>query len=139
MGLGLIMTINVASPEVLAFMLLFAKLKEWSEDDADCLPELASTDESIKKLCLRLLKAAGSLQRNQRDHGELFIKPVDPRFISAWRDFEERFAHALLMVRSNDVDAGEATHFLSFDWYEAAPRWEEADWEAAERRRQSRE
>jgi hypothetical protein len=52
--------------------------------------------------------------------------PVDSKVISAWRDFEQRFADALLMVRSNAVGA---QHFMSFDWYERT-EWEDADYRA---------
>jgi hypothetical protein len=49
------------SAEVVEFLTLFAKLKDWIDDDAEILPALASTDESFKALCLELLKAAGSM------------------------------------------------------------------------------
>jgi hypothetical protein len=103
--------------------------KHWSDDDPDSLTDLASTDESIKDLCLELLKAAGKLQKTERSDPDFFTAPVDSNFISTWRDFEERFAHALLMVRSNAVEAGEAQHFMSFDWYERT-EWKDADYRA---------
>jgi hypothetical protein len=120
------MTMNKDSPEVVNFMRLFAKLREWSDDDPDSLPDVANSDESIKDLCLELLKAAGSLQKTERNDPELFKAPVDSKVISAWRDFEQRFADALLMVRSNAVGA---QHFMSFDWYERT-EWEDADYRA---------
>src|SRR4051812_12209329 len=95
------------SPEVITFMQLFQRLKDWSDDDPESLPELASKDESIKDLCLDLLRAAGKLQRNERGNRELFTSPVDPKFVTVWREFERRFGHALLVVRSNAVEAGE--------------------------------
>jgi len=70
------------------------------------LPDFASKDESIKDLCLKLLKAAGSIQKDERGERELFAAPVDSKFISTWRDFEERFADALLIVLSNAAEAG---------------------------------
>jgi hypothetical protein len=127
------MTANKDSPEVVKFLGLFAKLKDWCEDDPESLSDLADTDEPIKNLCFELLKAAGSIQRNERDNRELFTAPVDSKFVTAWRVFEERYAHALLIVRSNAVEAGgmEPLSFLSFDWYEHPPRWEDADFDAA--------
>jgi hypothetical protein len=122
------MTMNKDSPEVVNFMRLFAKLKDWSDDDPDGLPEVANSDESIKDLCLELLRAAGSLQKTERSDPALFTAPVDSKFISTWRDFEERFADVLLIVRSNAVEAGE-DHFLSFEWYERS-QWEDADYRA---------
>jgi hypothetical protein len=123
------MTMNKDSPEVVQFMRLFGRLKNWSEDDPESLPDLASTDESIKNLCMETLKAAGSLQKNERGDRDFFTAPVDSKFISAWRDFEGRFADALLIIRSNAVEAGEQ-HYLSFDWYERN-LWENADFKAA--------
>jgi hypothetical protein len=64
------------------------------------------------------LKAAGNLQRNERGNRELFTSPVDPKFVTVWREFERRFGHALLVVRSNAVEAGEWNLVFSFDWYE---------------------
>jgi hypothetical protein len=124
------MTANKESPEVVEFMLLFQRLKDWSDNEPEALPELASTDESIKDLCLKLLEAAGSLQRNERGDRDLFTAPVDSKFISTWRDFEERFADVLLTVLSNAVEAGDVDLTFSFNWYQR-PRWEDADRKAA--------
>ena len=110
-------------------MRLFGKLKEWSEDEPESLPELASTDEPIKELCLQLLKAAGSLQRFERSAPDLFTAPVESKFISNWRDFEKRFVPALLTVRFNALMSRE-WDFSSFG-YEHSPGWEDADQEAA--------
>jgi hypothetical protein len=118
------------STEVVKFMRLFQKVRDWTDNDPESLPELAGKDDGVKALCLDLLRAAGSLQRNERRVRELFTAPVDPTFIAAWRDFEQRFADILLIVRSNDVEAGEA-HFLSTDWYERPASWEDADDKAA--------
>src|SRR6476659_9754939 len=120
------------SPEVIKFMQLFQKLKDWSDDDPESLPELASGDEYIKDVCLNLLKAAGNLQRNERGNRELFTSPVDPKFVTAWREFERRFGHALLVVRSNAVEAGESNLIFSFDWYEQPADWKDADFDAAD-------
>jgi Domain of unknown function (DUF4145) len=125
------MTTNKDSPEVIKFMHLFGKLKDLSEDDPESLPALASADDSIKDLCLKLLKAAGSIQKDERGERELFAAPVDSKLISTWRDFEKRYAHLLLIVRSNEVKEGKKHILLSFDWYEQPPRWEDADDKAA--------
>ncbi len=41
------MAMNKDLSKVVDFMRLFGKLKDWSDDDPDSLPDLASTDESI--------------------------------------------------------------------------------------------
>lgn len=63
---------NKDAPEVVNFMRFFAKLKHWSDDGLDSLTDLASTDGSIKDLCLELLKAAGSLQKTERNDPDFF-------------------------------------------------------------------
>ena len=126
---------NKASAEVVKFLTLLAKLKEWSDDDAEKLPELALADEAIRELCLSLLKAAGTLQRRERSRRDLFTAPVDPKFISDWRDFEERFAYPLLIIRSNAAEAGEYQLLFSLDFYEQPVNWKRADFYAAGRAR----
>ena len=76
------MNMNKDSPEVVNFMRLFGKLKDWSEDDPGSLPDLASTDEEIRDLCLELLMAAASLQKDERRDPDFFTAPVDSKFIS---------------------------------------------------------
>jgi hypothetical protein len=83
------------SPEVAEFMRLFQKLKDWSDDDPQALLELATTDELIKDLCSALNGAVQRLQLDRRKNLELFTAPVDSKFITAWRDFEERFEPVL--------------------------------------------
>jgi hypothetical protein len=119
------------SPEVAKFLFLFAKVKDWCDDDAANLPYLARTDEACEKLCLDLLKAAGSIQSKERSGRELFTAPVDPKFVSFWREFEQRFAHSLLIVRSNAFEAGKHQLLFSLDFYEAPVSWQRADFFAA--------
>jgi hypothetical protein len=79
------------SAEVVTFLSLFAKLKEWTDDDTEDLVRLAKRDESIRNLCNDLFWAAHVLEMNERKRRELFAAPVDPKFIEAWRDYEDRF------------------------------------------------
>jgi hypothetical protein len=115
------------SPEVSEFLRLFARLKDWSDDDPTCMPELAHADEGLRDLGLKLLKAAGSIQKSERSHRDLFTGPTDPKFIVEWRDFEERFANVLLKVSS---EAGDQSFLFSFDYYEEPEQWEVADFHA---------
>jgi hypothetical protein len=79
------------SGEVVKFMTLFARLKDWSDDAPEDLAELAASDSSVKDLCIELSFAAHFLKMNERRARALFAAPVDPAFLSAWRDYEERY------------------------------------------------
>ncbi|WP_035872500.1 hypothetical protein [Cucumibacter marinus] len=78
------------SPEVVEFMALFARLKLYSDDMPDDLAEQAASDTSVRELCIQLSMAARSLKMNERRARVLFAAPVDPAFLAAWRDYEER-------------------------------------------------
>lgn len=86
------------SAEVVAFMTLFARLKDWCDDAPEELFDFAKTDSSIKDLCMELSKAARFLRKKERGRGALFAAPVDPSFLAAWRDFEERYESVLANV-----------------------------------------
>ena len=83
------------SAEVVKFMSLFAKLKDWTDDDPASLAELTSDDEEIRNICDELSRAAHLLEMNERRRRQIFVSPVDPKFIEAWRDYEERYQSAL--------------------------------------------
>src|SRR5262245_30815889 len=80
------------SAEVIKFMTLFEKLKDWSDNEPESLPKLADADEGVKNLCISLCGAAHTLTMNERRRRELFAAPVDQKFLDAWRDYEDRFA-----------------------------------------------
>jgi hypothetical protein len=108
------MTANKDSSEVVKFMLLFKKLKNWSDDDPGALPGLANKDESIKDLCAALLEAAQRLRMTERNDRKLFTAPVDPKFIIAWRDFEERFEAAVSYPMIKQEGGWEQADFNAF-------------------------
>ena len=117
------------SPEVVEFRMLFAQLKKWSKDDPDYLYELAHEDRAMEALGLNLLRAAGSIQKHERLHRNLFVGHVNPKFISEWRDFENRFASTLLSIRSDAAVDGDPLLF-SFGYYEEPDQWVMADYGA---------
>jgi len=118
------------SPEIVEFRRLFARLREWSEDDPAGLRELARTDEGIQELGLSILRAAGRIQRSEQAGRDLFTGPVDAIFISEWRDFEERFTQALLDIRSDMAAAHKSDLLFSLDYYEEPDHWYVADFKA---------
>lgn len=79
------------SPQVVEFLTLFARLKHWCDDAPEELADFATTDSSVEKLCIQLSFAAKFLKMNERRARALFAAPVDPTFLAAWRDYEERY------------------------------------------------
>lgn len=89
------------SAEVIDFMTLFTRLKDWCDDAPDELADLATSDSSVQELCNHLFHAARSLQMNERRARELFATPVDPAFLAAWRDYEERYEPVVPVIWAN--------------------------------------
>ena len=56
------------TPEVVKFMALFAKLKDWSDDDPEGLSEFAASDESVKKTLHKAL-ARCAFPQDERTQG----------------------------------------------------------------------
>lgn len=92
--------------EVVKFLALFAKLKDLSNDEPGKLPKLAEDDEDIKENCKQLSWTAFLLKMNERRHRQLFAAPVDPAFVTEWRDFEERFEPVLSNIELTDLLKG---------------------------------
>jgi hypothetical protein len=64
--------------EVIKFMTLFARLKDWLDDAPDELAEIAATDPGVQDLCTQLSFAAHFLKMNERRARALFAAPVAP-------------------------------------------------------------
>jgi hypothetical protein len=54
------------STEVIEFMALFQKLRDWIDDDPNGLEQLAADDEALKRLCKSLGFAANFLSMNEK-------------------------------------------------------------------------
>jgi hypothetical protein len=91
------------SSEVIKFMTLLAKLKGWSDDKPEDLAALAKENKALNTLCHQLSSAANSLKMNERRYRELFAAPVDPEFIIAWREFENRYQRVLTEICFEDI------------------------------------
>ena len=94
---------NKDSPEAVEFMALYRRLKDWCDDDPEELAGFAESDSSVRELCTRLNLRAGLLRRDERRGRQLFTAPVDPKFILAWRDFEDRYQFILSKVWLSQV------------------------------------
>jgi hypothetical protein len=77
---------------VIRFLSLYAKLREMCDDDPAHVEVLARGDDGFRKICLDLSWVESSLSIAERSQRSLYAAPVDPKFVSAWRDFEERFS-----------------------------------------------
>ena len=128
------MASNKDSAEVVKFMALLAQLKDWCDDDPECLPELAKEDEGVKNLCRQLSLTAYLLRMNERRRRELFAAPVDPKFLTAWRDFENCFTKPVGGIWLADLipDVG---NFERKPTSQAELNWGHADYDGAEQAR----
>ncbi len=91
------------SPEVVEFMTLFARLKLFSDDAPEDLADQAASDSSVRDLCTQLSFAAHFLKMNERRARLLFAAPVDPAFLAAWRDYEERYESIVSGIWLSDL------------------------------------
>jgi hypothetical protein len=119
------------STEVVRFMSLFARLKDWIDDDPVDLAALAQSDDSVRHLCDELSLAACVLARLQRHCTELFAAPVDPKFIEDWRQYEERYASKVTGIWLSRIylerEPGDSSKPSALDL-----EWENADDEASD-------
>jgi hypothetical protein len=115
------------APEVVKFLTLYSRLRDWCDDDPNAIFQLAIADEQFKDLCLQLLSAAERLYASEQGHRRLFVSPVDPKFLSAWRDFEARYEHVLAANWSTFVFGDESAADQSKSSTSADRRWANAD------------
>jgi len=115
------------SDEVITFMALFQKLRDFIGDEPDRLKKLAADDEALKQLCIDLLFKEGALSRQERRQRRLFSSPVDPKFIEAWRAYETRYASPIADVFFSDInlDSGPVENKSQVEIH-----WESADEQA---------
>lgn len=115
--------------EVVKFLSLYSRLKDWCDDVPDAIFQLALADTQFKALCRQVLEAANRLHASEQRHRHLFAAPVDPKFLSAWRDFESRYEHVLAANWSTFVfrDARADRSDQSKSSTSADRKWEHAD------------
>lgn len=127
------MSVQKDDPEAIEFMARFAKLKDMIDDQPSGLEALAAGDESVRDACLDLILPTHLIEQAERRGRTAYARPVDPRFIAAWRDYEQRYADPIACVFLAD---------LGLDLRETEPasrtktvfqhRWKHADNDAAE-------
>jgi hypothetical protein len=82
---------------------LYAKLRDMSDNNPVHVQGLAKEDEGFRKVCLDLSWMASLLETAERSQRPLYAAPVEPTFVSAWRDFEERFGSVLAGIFLEDL------------------------------------
>ena len=116
-------------PRVIKFMALFRRLRNMIGDEPAGLADLAADDEPLRRLCDELSNASFFLSASERTGRNLFIAPVDPKFIEAWRDYEERYEGTLagifLTGLGLNLDEDSGSGGTQFD-----SRWDYEDHEA---------
>jgi hypothetical protein len=122
------------SAEVVEFLTLLARLKDCCDDDPECLSELAKEDDVVKDLCVQLSRTAFLLRMNERRHRQLFAAPADPKFLGAWRDFEDRFDKPVGEIELDDLFPGPSGKEPGHT-DEADLRWKYADHDSIEQAR----
>lgn len=117
------------SAEVVKFLTLYSRIKDWCDDEPDAVFQLAIADKRFKDLCMQVLGAAERLHASEQRHRHLFAAPVDPKFLSAWRDFEARYEDVLAANWSAFVFSDEGTDLSdqSKGSTSADRKWEHAD------------
>lgn len=122
---------NKDSAESIEFMTLFQKLRDLIDDDPEGLEGLALADESVKQLCDKLHNAGVDLSIEEGRHRSGFATPVDPKYIEAWRDFEERYAGILASIWLSKIllalEDVEPSSYPASDF-----EWQNADYAAEE-------
>lgn len=103
------MTKGKDSAEVVKFLNLLARVKDCWDNNPACLSEVAKKDEGVKEICDKLYLAAALLVMNERRHRQLFAAPVDPNFLTAWRDFEDRFMTPVAAIYADILAGASAT------------------------------
>ena len=73
------------------FMIVFERLKDWSDDDPNTLLGFAQADTSIKDLILEVSNLAATIKDKQQRSKEAFSQNSNPKFVQLFREYEERY------------------------------------------------
>lgn len=116
------------SPEALAFLAVFNRLKSLIDDDPENIVPDAQKDESVRDLCADLFFAAHFADPPSARGPDTLTAPADPVFIRAWREYEADYADPVFTAVFGDPLAlGGVDHRTLPD-----RRWDAADDDASE-------
>ncbi len=135
------MAVNKDSSEVVEFMTVFARLRDWLDDEPEGLYELAidGEDAPLKELCSKVYWAAFFITRSNKSRRELFASPVDPNVIEIWKIYENRYEETvgkIVFVELHNALLDLPGQLQNDDGPIPTPleiAWSNADWEAGER------
>jgi hypothetical protein len=85
------------------FMMLYARLRDWTDEDPDHVVNLSAEDPDFAALCRAVWNSASELTKAERRERRLFTAPVDPNFVKAWRDYERRYSHVVNAIPLADL------------------------------------
>lgn len=90
-------------PDVERFLVLYNRLRDWTDDDPSVVRATANDDDKFKRLCCELWSIEHRLRRAEEEARTRFARTVGPDFIEAWRDCENRYSAALNEVEFFDL------------------------------------
>ena len=131
------MTKSKDSQDVVEFRTLYRQLKDRCQERPASLPELLENSESIRKLSLRLHFSDCFMRYSERIKPELYASPVDPDFITEWREYEEFYKPAVDKFFDDELfrelDINEEDLPSQADYAPTSDQaWEDADQDAIE-------
>jgi hypothetical protein len=94
---------RIKHPDVEQFLILFAKIREMTDDDPEHVVSTARTDHIFRKICDRLWWCFFQLTQAEQGSRELYATTVDPQFISAWRDYNSRYSQEISSVQLMEI------------------------------------
>lgn len=109
-------------------MVLYSKLRDWTDDDPKFIAKLATDDTDFSKICGAIFRVQTKLKDAERSQPELYASPVNPNFIRAWRDYEQRYSRPVGAVQLAELfDADVEVVIANFSKSDPT----ETHWEAA--------
>lgn len=119
---------NKDSHEVAKFMATFARLKNWINDEPGQLLKLASQEPLLQELCHELLITTMLLGMSERQSRVQLATPVDPKFLSARREYQDCYESVVARAAMKLFDFGTQNQLDNSD-----SQWNDADNDARER------
>lgn len=116
------------SHEVVRFMAMFARLKELINDEPGGLLTAAAQESHVQKLCYELLIITMLLGMSENQSRTQHTSPVDPKFVSAWRDYQDRYERVVAQAAMQQFNFGAQQQVVDSDL-----QWNGADSDALER------
>lgn len=112
---------NKDSHKVAEFMSLFTRLKDLVNDRPEELETLTSAAPDLQSICRELLVAAMQLASSERQSRKQFASPVNPSFLVAWREYNERYTRGVERIFGLEfgIDHPKQPEHADFQWHSA--------------------